>query len=170
MLLEACGVRAGYDSRDILAGVDFRLSGGEMVGLLGSNGSGKSTLLRALTRVLPLRAGTVTLDGEPMDRMSRRDIARKIAFVPQQEPTTFDFSVRDVVLMGRFPHRSPNAPDREEDFRIVARALAEVDALQLANRPSPNSPAASIGGYCLRARLRSRLRSYSWTSRRRIST
>ena len=113
----------------------MKLQRAEFVGLIGPNGAGKSTLLRALTRSMPLQGGTVYLDGEAIHRLSAREIARRVALVPQTEPTLFEFTVREVVLMGRHPHVHGLFGEREEDFAITARAMAATDTLHLADRP-----------------------------------
>lgn len=108
---------------------------GEFVGLIGTNGSGKSTLLRVLSGASSPQAGDVRLDGESLTRIARRELARRLAFLPQQESAAFDFTAREVVLMGRYPHHSRFHGDTETDYDIVARALADADALPLADRP-----------------------------------
>jgi iron complex transport system ATP-binding protein len=135
MRIEAQDLTAGYGNQPVLRGVSLKLQRAEFVGLIGPNGAGKSTLLRALTRSMPLQGGTVYLDGESIHRLSARDIARKIALVPQAEPTLFEFTVREVVLMGRHPHIHGLFGEREEDFAIAARAMAATDTLHLADRP-----------------------------------
>lgn len=136
MRLEAKEITAGYDrSKDILQAVSVAVETGQFVGLLGPNGSGKSTLLRVLTRVLSPRLGTIHLDGREIARWTPLEIAKRVAFVPQQEPAAFDFTVREVVLMGRYPHHARFRGDTAEDHAIVDRALQECDALALQDRP-----------------------------------
>lgn len=135
MRIEAQDLTAGYADRPVLRGVTLKLQRAEFVGLIGPNGAGKSTLLRALTRSMPLQGGTVNLDGDPIHRLSAREIARRIALVPQTEPTLFEFTVREVVLMGRHPHVHGLFGEKEEDFAIAARAMAATDTLHLADRP-----------------------------------
>lgn len=135
MRIDARDVTAGYGRRSVLQGVSLQLAPGEFVGLIGPNGAGKSTLLRALSRTLPLQRGTVHLGGDPIDRLTAREIARRIAFVPQSEPTLFEFTVRDVVLMGRYPHLKGRRGETEADFAAAVRAMATTDTLQLADRP-----------------------------------
>jgi len=133
--MEAQGLHAGYGAKEVLTDVALTLDAGEFVGLIGPNGCGKSTLLRVLTLALPARQGRVLLDDRSIAGMSRLDLARLIAFVPQQEPAAFDFTVREVVLMGRYPHRRRGLGDTEADFALVRRILAETDLLALADRP-----------------------------------
>src|SRR5438270_901916 len=87
----------------VLKGVSFRVERGTIVGLLGPNGSGKTTLIRILAGMLHPDSGSVTLDDTPVLKMARRELAQRVALVPQETATTFDFSVIDMVLMGRYP-------------------------------------------------------------------
>jgi iron complex transport system ATP-binding protein len=135
MRIEAREVVAGYGKNSILHGISLDVAPGEFVGLIGPNGAGKSTLLRVLSRTLPLQRGTVLLDGVSIDRLSALEIARRLAFVPQAEPTLFEFTVREVVLMGRHPHVRGLKGETEEDFAAATRAMAATDTLHLADRP-----------------------------------
>lgn len=134
MRLEAHNVTAGYNGRPVLRAVRLAVETGEMVGLIGPNGSGKSTLLRVLSGALVPLEGQIRLNGQPLNQLSSQQRAKQIAFVPQNEPATFDFTVHEVVLMGRYPHRLGKGLT-EEDYRIAHRAMAEVDVLALAERP-----------------------------------
>ena len=113
---------AGSDTH-VLEGVSLEVDRGTIVGLLGPNGSGKTTLLRILSGVLKPLAGGVWLEGRPIERLSRRDLARRIAVVPQETHSTFDFSVLDMVLMGRYPHLGPLALEGAADLEIAREAL-----------------------------------------------
>nr|WP_236567667.1 MULTISPECIES: ABC transporter ATP-binding protein [unclassified Nocardiopsis] len=115
------GRRAG--GRLVLDGVTLVPRPGQTVGLLGPNGSGKSTLLRLLAGVLRPSSGVVTLDGRPLPRVGRRAAARSVAAVQQEAHTQTELTVRDVVALGRIPHRSPWAPASAADTRAVAAAL-----------------------------------------------
>jgi iron complex transport system ATP-binding protein len=107
----------------VLKDIFLEVDRGDLVGILGPNGSGKTTLLKLLGGVLPPASGSVTLDGRPLTEWSRREIARRIAFVPQETATPFDFTVLDIVLMGRFPHLGTFALEGPEDLAIARRAL-----------------------------------------------
>ena len=135
MRIGASHVRAGYGRLEVIRDVSLQLHPGEFVGLVGPNGAGKSTLLRVLSGTLPTLSGNITLDGLPLARFTAREIARKIAFVPQSEPTLFDFTVRDVVLMGRHAHIRGLTGEGPEDFAAATRAMAATDTLPLAERP-----------------------------------
>jgi iron complex transport system ATP-binding protein len=107
---------------------------GEMAGLVGPNGSGKSTLLRAIYRHLRPIAGLVTVGGEDVWRSRPAQAAQRTAALPQERPTEFDVTVREIVMMGRTPHKRPFAMDSAEDVAIVHDALARVNLTSLAGR------------------------------------
>ena len=134
-ILAAKQVMCGYDERDVLRGVTLAVAPGEFVGLIGPNGSGKSTLLRALTGVLPLRSGQVLLDGQPLAHYNRRQIAQRIAVVPQLSGSIFPFTVRDYVMMGRTPYLGRFQSQRPVDVQIGQEAMAHTDVAYLADRP-----------------------------------
>ena len=108
----------------VLTDVFLNVERGELVGILGPNGSGKTTLLKLLGGMHRPTTGSVTLDDRPLAEWSHREIARRIAFVPQETHAPFDFSVLDIVLMGRFPHLGAFALEGPEDLAIARRALA----------------------------------------------
>ena len=120
---------------ELLRGVGFALQPGEVVALVGPNGAGKSTLIRLFTRVLRPSAGTITLEGVPLARLARRDLARRIAVVAQRTALPLDFRVREVVLMGRTPHLGLFGAERGRDHDLVERVMQRTDTLRLAERP-----------------------------------
>lgn len=135
-LLEARRVTAGYpQSPLILLGVDLALRPGETVGVIGPNGSGKSTLLRVLAGVLRPSGGEVRLAGTDLERLPRRAIARRIGVVPQSGALPFEFTVREAVMMGRYPHQNRWRGETAEDRRLLREALALMGLTELADRP-----------------------------------
>lgn len=118
----------------ILRGVDFSGGSGEFIGLLGPNGAGKSTLLRILAGLIAPSAGTVGIGGQDLRKMQSIEVARKVAYVPQDTHVAFDFSVWEIVLMGRHPHVPRFAMEGERDHEIAARALGSVGVRHLADR------------------------------------
>ncbi|HUR32668.1 MAG TPA: ABC transporter ATP-binding protein [Vicinamibacterales bacterium] len=124
----------GAAARAVLSQVSLGISRGSAVGLLGPNGSGKTTLLRLMAGVLTPTHGTVTLDGQPIDRMPRRDLAKRIAVVPQETRATFDFTVLEMVLMGRYPHLGPFELEGPADVEIARAALQATGTSALEHR------------------------------------
>ncbi|MFJ3705342.1 MULTISPECIES: ABC transporter ATP-binding protein [Streptomyces] len=127
LTVEIAGVR-------LLRRATLRAGSGQVVGLVGPNGSGKSTLLRCVYRALRPSAGAVRIGGEDLLAMPARESARRLAALPQELVAEFDFSVAEVVAMGRFPHQGSVARTTEEDRRICAAALAGVGAGHLVDR------------------------------------
>lgn len=122
-------------ARRIVDDVSLHVGEGELAGLIGPNGSGKSTVLRMIYRILRPGAGTVTVNGADVWRLSARDNARRMAVVAQENDAgEFDFSVREVVSMGRTPHQSAFAREDAHDAELVASAMQRVNVLHLAER------------------------------------
>ena len=107
----------------MLTQVSLEVARGSVVGLLGPNGSGKTTLLRMMSGVLTPDTGSVRLDGQPIGRMARRDLARRIAIVQQETHAAFAFSGREMVLMGRYPHLGPFELEGASDVALARAAL-----------------------------------------------
>lgn len=125
----------GAGIRPVLDDVSVTIEPGTVVGLLGPNGSGKTTLLRALSGMIEPRQGKVLVGGTALASLSRRALARRIAVVPQDTHTAFDFSVLDMVLMGRYPHLGPFAVEGPEDLRLAREALAATGTAAFESRP-----------------------------------
>ena len=107
----------------VLQNVSLAVERGSIVGLLGPNGSGKTTLLRIVAGILPPLSGRVLISGQPIEQLTRREMARRVAVVPQETHSTFDFSVMDMVLMGRYPHLGPFELEGAADQDIAREAL-----------------------------------------------
>jgi iron complex transport system ATP-binding protein len=121
--------------RDAVAGASLEVSQGEVVGIIGPNAAGKSTLARLCCGLLQASAGEVVLQGDPLRRLSRRERARRVAFLPQDPPSDLAFTAREVALMGRAPHLGLWALEGAHDLARADAALAEASALELADRP-----------------------------------
>lgn len=134
MEIEAKEIQSVLSGSQILKGVDLKAGRQELLGVIGPNGSGKSTLLKCIYRVLKPTAGAVYLDGKPLEQLSYRKSAQEVAVVAQHNYYNFDFCVRDVVLMGRAPHKRPLERDSAEDYRIVTEALETVGMADFADR------------------------------------
>jgi iron complex transport system ATP-binding protein len=114
--------------------VTLAVERGSIVGLLGPNGSGKTTLLRLLAGMLTPSSGRVTLGGSPLDSLGRRALAQRIAVVPQETHLAFDYTVRDIALMGRYPHLGAFELEGPRDLAIVRDALAATGTVDLEDR------------------------------------
>jgi len=133
-MIQLKGLRAGYQGRAVLKGIDLDLRPGEVLAILGPNGCGKSTLLRAANGLLPRSGGEVLVDGVPIEHMSAREVARKAAYLPQSRPVP-SITAGRMVLHGRFPYLSYPRRYRAEDYEMVSRALEWVGASELSRRP-----------------------------------
>jgi iron complex transport system ATP-binding protein len=133
-LLQAADLVFGYGRAQVLRGVSLSIPSGGFVGILGPNGSGKTTLLKVLAGTLRAAGGSVTLDGRALADVSRAALARRMAVVPQETHLAFDYSVLEVVLMGRYPHLGAFEVEGPEDFTIAREALAATGTLDFEDR------------------------------------
>ena len=117
--------------REILRQATVAFAPGAITAILGPNGSGKSTLLRALAGVWKPVSGSVTLDGRPLARMSRQEIATRVSFLPQDTRCDFAFTVEEIVAMGRYPHRGRFAAESSRDRAAIDAAIATCDLDEL---------------------------------------
>jgi iron complex transport system ATP-binding protein len=120
--------------RRIVTGIDLAVGDQEFAGLVGPNGSGKSTILKAIYRVHRPSGGRVLLDGADLLSLRPRDAARRIAVVAQESTSEFDFTVREMVIIGRTPHKRSFDRDTEADRDIVDHAIERVGCESLARR------------------------------------
>ncbi len=134
MSLATTDLRVGYGRHDVLRGVDLEILEGELTVIVGPNGCGKSTLLLALARVLRPTSGTVELDGRAVSTMPSREVARRLAFLPQSPIGPDGIRVRDLVARGRHPHQGLLRPLTAQDHRVVDEALLATDTLDLSTR------------------------------------
>ncbi|MFH8441565.1 ABC transporter ATP-binding protein [Streptomyces sp. NPDC018026] len=134
MRVEVEGLTVEMSGARVLDDVSLRADSGRFVGLVGPNGSGKSTLLRCVYRALRPTAGVVRLGGDDLPSLSPRESARRLAALPQEAGAEFDFTVAEVVAMGRLPHQGAAARTSDEDRRVCAAALEGVGADHLAHR------------------------------------
>jgi iron complex transport system ATP-binding protein len=133
--LEAHGLDYGHAGRAVGRGLDLSLDPGKALCVLGPNGAGKTTLLRTMLGILPPLAGRVSIDGVDAALLDRAAIARRIAYVPQASPSVFEFSVAEIVGMGRIAHLGRFARPSARDAAIIGGALARLGIAELAERP-----------------------------------
>ena len=137
-MLEAVDVRFGYSGSGrslVIDGVTLRVVPGEAVGVLGPNGSGKTTLLGLMAGALRPASGRVQLDGVDVGHMPRRQVARRLAVVPQETALAFDYTVLEIVLMGRYPHLGTFEVEGPGDLAAARTALEATGTAPLADRP-----------------------------------
>ncbi|MHB8117950.1 MAG: ABC transporter ATP-binding protein [Methanothrix sp.] len=125
------GLKFGYNGSRILDGLDLVIDDSEVLGLVGPNGSGKTTLIKCIDRILKPK-GSILLDGKDLDSISRKEIARRLGYVPQSSSTPLATTVFDTVLMGRRPHINWRVSD--SDIEKVSDTLELLDLQDLAMR------------------------------------
>jgi iron complex transport system ATP-binding protein len=134
-LLEARDLVVRYGGgRPALDGVTCAICGGELLAVVGPNGSGKTTLVRVISGLLGPERGEVTVDGRPLSRWRRADLAGVLAVVPQGETVTFPLRIDETVMLGRYARLGPLAAPGATDHAAVKEALARCDVADLAAR------------------------------------
>ena len=120
--------------RGVLDGVDFIAEPGTITGLVGPNGAGKSTLLRTLAGLIAPDQGSVTIGGVELGQLARAELARRLAYLPQERIVHWQLPVREVVGLGRLPHRTFAASETARDRTTVETAMRAVEVEALAGR------------------------------------
>jgi cobalamin transport system ATP-binding protein len=133
-LLRAADVAFGYVDTPVLRGVSIDVAARDFVGVIGPNGSGKTTLLRVLAGPRRPQSGSVTLDGIDLGHIPRSTLARRMAVVPQETQLAFDYSVLEIVMMGRYPHLGAFDLEGPDDYVAVRSALGVTGTIDLENR------------------------------------
>jgi iron complex transport system ATP-binding protein len=118
----------------VLTGIDARLEAGVLTGVIGPNGAGKSTLARAMLGLIEPAAGEVLIDETPLAAIARRELAQRIAYLPQGQQLGWPLSVARLVALGRLPHLAPFSRMTDADQAAVARAMLRADVADLAAR------------------------------------
>lgn len=136
ILLEVNRASGGYSKSTVIRDIDLCLSAGEILCLLGPNGCGKTTLFRVLTQALPCLGGNVLLCGRPLGRLSLREVARHIGYVPQSHTPRFPYPLRTLVAMGRTAHLGPVASPSPADYDLAQSLLDYLDIGHLAEQPA----------------------------------
>ena len=126
MNIQTDNIQVSFGSKTILQDISLDIRDKEFVGIIGPNGSGKSTFLKCLYRVLQPNHGKIFFDGTEMSSLSHRDTALKMAVVAQHSTVNFDFSVLEMVLMGRSPYKGLLDRDQIDDYEIARHALSQV--------------------------------------------
>lgn len=125
----------GYNpKKPIVKGVSFSVKDGQFVGIVGPNGSGKTTLLRSLVGLLKHQGGSIIVGNHKIENLDRRELARRIAFVPQLMEPVEGFTVEDLVLLGRIPYFDRFTFETEDDYEAVRWAIEELKVEKLRDR------------------------------------
>lgn len=148
-ILEAQHLSIAYGKKLVAKDMSLKVYPGDIISIIGPNGSGKSTLLKALARLLPLHKGRVLLEGQDMAEMKEKEIACRMAVMPQSTEFPGDFTVRELVAMGRMPYRGLLSEFTRTDAAAVNRALELTNMLIYQHR----SVLSLSGGERQRARL-----------------
>jgi len=123
-----------YNGQKILRNLNLRIRDGEFVGIIGPNGAGKSTLLKIMDGILRPSAGQCWLQGKHLSAIPRKSLARMIGYVPQEFSIAFDFTVQEVVSMGRFPYLSAFGREGLQDYRVIESAMKATEVWELRQR------------------------------------
>ena len=121
-MIEIKDLRAGYGKKEILHGVSLDIKNGEILSVVGPNGCGKSTLLKVLAGIIKPVSGMILLDGEKFSALTRKTLAKRIAYLPQDRPIP-EMTVAELVLKGRFPHLTFGSGYSSDDFSQAAIAI-----------------------------------------------
>ena len=133
-ILEIQDLTAGYGNGKVIKNINFILKEGEFLSILGRNGSGKSTLIKAIQGLLADRSGKVLVDGKNVLSLKPRDLAKKIAYVPQVFQVSFEFTVEEIILMGRYVHQGRFTGISARDKRILKEIMSLTETTTLKDK------------------------------------
>lgn len=132
-IMEADNISFSYDGRPVLKNISMSIRAGEVFSILGPNGAGKTTLLNCILNFVKPSGGNILLKGKPICNYKRRDFCRIVSFVPQIHKPVFDYTVEEIVLMGKNPHMHDCAMPSKKDRGEVMDALEELNIAHLRN-------------------------------------
>lgn len=133
-ILEVNALTLRRGANVLIANLSLRLARGRSLAILGPNGAGKSSLLKGILGILPAASGEVKIEGTALKSLSSEQRAKAIAYVPQHSALNLDWTVAEVVSMGRFAHRHAQTHSAQRDRDLVERSMSETDVLHLARR------------------------------------
>ncbi|WP_163102374.1 adenosylcobinamide amidohydrolase [Peribacillus alkalitolerans] len=134
-MLQVQNISGGYNNHEVVQNVSFSVHKGDFFGILGPNGSGKSTLAKLVSGVLPLTAGTVLLEGNPLTLFSSKELGRKLAVLPQTMHTYFDYTVEEVVSIGRYPFQKGLFHHlSSKDLEVIRTVMEQTDTYLFKNK------------------------------------
>lgn len=133
--IQAENIQVAYDDRVIIEKLSTRIPSGKITTIIGANGCGKSTLLKALTRILPLQEGAIYLDGQAIAQLPTKEVAKKLALLPQVLEATEGISVYELVSYGRYPHQNGLGYLTDQDRQKINWALEATQTAPFARFP-----------------------------------
>ncbi|MBU5437857.1 ABC transporter ATP-binding protein [Tissierella sp. MSJ-40] len=133
--LKVNDIEFGYDRELVLKGISFNIEKGKFISIIGPNGSGKSTLLKTLNNLYKPTKGNIFIEGNEISSLKGKDLAKRIALVPQNTNIDYDFTVEDIVLMGRHPYKGRFQKENQNDYSIIDESLKMTNTLHLKDRP-----------------------------------
>ena len=131
--IEVENLQFGYKEK-IIDDISFKIKEGQFVSLIGPNGSGKSTITKLLNHLYPPWQGRILIDNEDINSFSKKELARKISLVPQNTLIEYEFTVEDIVLMGRYPYKKRFERYNEEDYEIAYHALKATNTFHIKDK------------------------------------
>jgi len=134
LMLKIEDLHFSYRDKPVLSGIHLNIVPGEIIGIIGPNGCGKTTLLKHLNRNLDPAVGRVLIDDTDIETMTKSDIAKHIAVVPQSNEIHFSFTAKDIVMMGRMPFLKKFQGETSEDIRIVDESMKKTNILEFEDR------------------------------------
>lgn len=132
--IEVNDIAFGYGRENIIEHLSVHFADYEFCGIVGPNGSGKTTLLKCIGGMLPLRSGSIKVNGTPIQQYERKELAKLISYVPQHQDNVFDISVYDMVMMGLYPYQKQWQAARAEDDQVVQKMLKQCNLMHLKDR------------------------------------
>lgn len=127
-------IHFAYDDKTLIDNLSLEIQAGKLTVILGPNGSGKTTLIKLMSKVLTAQSGQVAMYGQDMTQMIQKNISQTLAIVPQNTAVEFEFSVEEIVAMGRYPHLKRFAKEGQNDQRIIENAMKSTDVYRLKDR------------------------------------
>lgn len=124
--IQVKNLRFSIDNKEILKDISFDIPKGSFVGIIGPNGSGKSTLLKNIYRLYKPSSGKIILDNKDLSKMKDKECAKEIAVLDQESNSQFDFTVEQIVKMGRYPYKSVIEDYSKDDLKMVLEMLKKV--------------------------------------------
>ncbi|GAQ18167.1 iron ABC transporter ATP-binding protein [Oceanobacillus picturae] len=134
-MIQVEDVQVGYGDALIIDSLNLTIPKGKITTVIGPNGCGKSTLIKTIARILKANSGAIYLDGKAISRTSTKDIARKMAILPQSAEAPAGLTVRELITYGRFPHQSKFGKQKQEDLDAIDWALEATGLTELEARP-----------------------------------